>query len=301
MRGSAYLTGFCSLILTPLGACSDPPPTTSSAPLPSDSDDEPEMECEPNDEEACDCPDGSESTRACFDDGTWSVCNCEEPEQPSDTGFVGDCKPGRYEGEFFGYYYSQFTVGWSAIPVWALSLDGKPGLAFTLNSSGKEPVPGEEFYDELEISDGYVRGTADGLFPFEGKLTGKLDCKTKEFKATLSGGYAILVKAVLNEAKFEGPVLGKYDVKTSSFPCQNGVKTFPKCDGSVEVRATDVVADMFKGTPFPKPDFPSNWSLLELNPVLPPILPFPYGGGGYWSAQWVGAGSVDTNTGKPMP
>jgi hypothetical protein len=214
---------------------------------------------------------------------------------------VGDCKPGRYEGEFFGYYYSQFTVGWTIIPVWALSLDGKPGLAFTLNSKGAVPQGGDEFYEELEISDGYVKGTADGLFPFEGKLTGSLNCKTKEFKATLSGGYALLVKAVVNEAKFEGPVLGKYDTATKSFPCQKGSKMFPKCDGAVEIRATDVAADMFKGTPFPKPDFPSNWSLTELDPLIPPILPFPYGGGGYWSAEWVGEGQVDPDTGTPSP
>ena len=200
-------------------------------------------------------------------------------------------------------YNSAFSP--TPIPVWAFNVSGMPGLAFTLNASGAAPVEGEEFAEELEISDGYVKGTADGLFPFEGKLTGKLDCKTKEFHATLDGGYALLFEGLgLNEAKFKGPVLGKYDVATKSFPCQTGNGKFPKCDLDAPVLATAVTSDVVAASAFPKPENPSYWDLTETDislPIFPSIIPQGHGGMGYWWAVWVGDGSVDPSTGKPKP
>ncbi|MFT3926537.1 MAG: hypothetical protein QM778_28590 [Myxococcales bacterium] len=156
------------------------------------------------------------------------------------------------------------------------------------------------------ISDGYVKGTADGLFPFEGKLTGTLNCKTKEFHATLDGGYAVLFQGLggLNEAKFKGPVLGVYDVKSGSFPCQKGNMKFPKCDLDAPVLATAVVTDIVAASAFPKPDNPSYWNLTETDislPIFPSSIPQGHGGMGYWWAIWKGDGSVDPNTGKPSP
>jgi hypothetical protein len=234
--------------------------------------------------------------------GAWQECGCFG--DLGDEAPLSDCKPGRYGGVFFGYYFSSFTFGFAPIPVWAWNLSGEPGLAFTLNASADVDVPeGTEFVPELEISDGYVKGTADGLFPFEGTLTGKLDCRTKRFEATLSGGYALLVDLALNTANFEGPVLGIYDSKTHSFPCQMGVSTYPDCEGSIELLATEAVADAVGGTPFPKPDFHSHWSLTEdtglpASPLFPNI---PFGGAGYWAAKWVGPGKVDPNTGASSP
>ncbi len=208
-------------------------------------------ECEPGTSEACDCPsaDGTswQSTRACVG-GYWYSCNCFDE---SSFDISGDCKPGRYEGDFWGFYTSSFTFVGVPIPVFSLSATNEPGLAFTLHSNGTGPVLGQEFAEELEIRDGYVKGTADGLFPFEGKLTGKLDCKTKKFEAILDGGYCLIGCAGIgvNQADFEGPVVGYYDAATCSFA-------------------------------------KSTWTLVEETPLQGPI--FGFGGEGEWSAKWVG-------------
>jgi hypothetical protein len=191
------------------------------------------------------------------------------------------------------------------IPVWAFNISGKPGLAFTLNASGEVSQAGDEFGGELEISDGYVKGTADGLFPFEGKLTGKLNCRTREFNATLDGGYALLLEGVfggLNEAKFKGPVLGKYDVATKSFSCQTGNPKFPKCELDAPILATNVVSDIVGSSAFPKPENPSYWNLTETEislPIFPSSIPQGHGGMGYWWAVWVGEDTADAGTPKP--
>lgn len=306
MHASAYLVGLVATVTLPLIGCGDPAPAvTPAVPSPVEQEEHPaEGDCEPETEEACDCPDGTESLKYCFEDG-WGPCSCSEEKPPIEGGLAGDCKPGRYEGEFFGMYNSAFSP--FPIPVWAFNVSGKPGLAFTLNASGEVAQAGDEFGGELEISDGYVKGTADGLFPFEGKLTGKLNCKTKEFTATLDGGYALLLEGVLgglNEAKFKGPVLGHYDVASKSFPCQVSNPKFPKCELDAPVLASAAVTDIVAGTPFPKADNPSHWELMETDislPIFPSSIPQGHGGMGYWWAVWVGDGTVDPNTGKPKP
>lgn len=208
-------------------------------------------ECEPGSYEACNCAnaDGTtrESTRACVG-GYWHGCSCFDE---STLDLDGDCLPGRYEGDFWGFYTSSFTFVGVPIPVFSLSATNEPGLAFTLHSSGAVPEPGQEFVEQLEISDGYVKGTADGLFPFEGKLTGKLDCATKKFEAILDGGYCLIGCAGIgvNQADFEGPVVGYYD---------SANKEFAK----------------------------STWSLVEETPLQGVV--FGFGGEGEWSAKWVG-------------
>jgi hypothetical protein len=306
MYYSAYLVGLVVTVALPLAGCSEPPaslgpPTTP--PLEQD-EDEAEGECEPETEGECECPDGTESLRYCYADAAWGKCDCGDDDAPVEQAYFSDCKPGRYEGEFFGMYNSAFSP--FPIPVWAFNFQGMPGLAFTLNATGAAPEPGQEFGGELEISDGYVKGTADGLFPFEGKLTGKLNCTTKVFTATLDGGYAVLFEGLggINEAKFSGPVLGNYDVKTKSFPCQKGNGKFPKCELDAPVLATNAVTDVVAGNPFPNKDNPSYWDLTETDislPIFPSSIPEGHGGMGYWWAVWKGEGSVDPNTGKPKP
>lgn len=302
MRTSSYLLGFfATSFVALLPGCGDVPPTVSGGDdgISGDGDKGKGGVCESETEEECPCPNGQpDGLRYCYE-GQWLSCSCDKDENGGSTVAGSDCKPGRYEGEFFGYYFSSYTGGFAPIPVWALGgLDGKPGLAFTLNANGAAPVEGQEFAEELEISDGYVKGTADGLFPFEGKLTGKLNCKTKEFRATLKGGYAVLIDVPgVTTADFEGPVFGKYDVKASAFPCQAGTKNFPKCDDPVELRATGVVADAVASTPYPNKKYPSTWELIEKTTLMSPFPNIPLGGKGYWSAQWIGDGHVDTNTG----
>ncbi|MFT3922065.1 MAG: hypothetical protein QM778_05990 [Myxococcales bacterium] len=302
MRIPSYLLAFAAASSAALlSACGDSPATVVGGSQGSTGDGDDGSggggECEGDGEEECSCDggDGEAGTgmRYCTG-GYWTSCSCE-----SSGAIVGDCKPGYYEGEFFGYYFSSYTGATSPIPVWALGgLEGKPGLYFTLNSDGEEPVPGQEFYDELTIQDGYVKGTADGLFPFEGKLTGKLDCRTLEFKATMTGGYAVLLNIPgVSTADFEGPVFGKYDVDTSSFPCQKGAKKFPKCDDDAPVLATAAVGDAVAGTKFPKPNWPSTWELKEKTTLMSPYPNIPLGGKGYWWAIWKSEGKVDTSTG----
>jgi hypothetical protein len=311
LRTSSLRVGLFSAASGLLVGCADEPPSVVH---PFERDDaavsvEPDAGgvCEPGAEEPCGCPDGlPEGLRYCYD-GEWLACSCEPPEEDGGVGPSSDCKPGRYEGEFWGYYFSSYTFGFAPIPVWAWNLSGEPGLAFTLNAKEGEVEEGGEFGPELEISDGYVKGVADGAFPFEGKLTGKLNCRTREFKATLTGGYSILVQTGtgLNEANFEGPVLGTYEAGTSSFPCKiDAGKVVTKCTDSVEFRSADIVLKAATGSAkIPEDHFPSHWDLKE-ETTLPqsPLYPhLPYGGAGYWSAEWVGEGNVDPNTGKPQP
>jgi hypothetical protein len=191
--------------------------------------------------------------------GNWLQCNCYGQNSAAPVSLAGDCKPGRYEGTFIGIYVSSYTVVGAPIPVTALSVDSTPALAFTLNATGS--TNGGEFA-ELEISDGYVNGVADGTFPFKAKLIGKLDCATKKLTATMDGGYCLLGclgLGKLNEAPFKGPVVGMYDAASSSFT---------------------------KGS----------WDLVEQPPLKTPLGSY-YGGQGDWSAKWVGEGTVDVDSG----
>lgn len=170
--------------------------------------------CTAGQSEGCTClsPDGSGSVtgmRSCAG-GVWQSCACAAPSAP--TTVQDECLAGRYEGNFSGFYSSGFAGG-VPIPVVALDLSGKPGLAFTLLRSGS----GDDEFATYTISDGYLEGNADGAFPIKGVITGTLDCKTRRFNGTLKGSYSILVPLGLNEGQFEGPVTGEYDVTTHTF------------------------------------------------------------------------------------
>lgn len=211
------------------------------------------VECSEGQTRACSCParDGSAprpSSQSCFS-GFWLICDCHST---ADQATAGDCRAGHYEGDFDGFYSSAYTFVGVPIPVFALDATG-PGLGFTLNAQqGGGEIP------TFTISDGYVRGTADGVFPFEGVLTGTLDCSTKTFTGTLTGGYCVGPCVGLNEGKFSGPVQGTYDGTTFSFTA---------------------------GT----------WELTEEGSDQ--ALAFEFGGSGNWSAKWVSEGSVDVDSG----
>jgi hypothetical protein len=147
-------------------------------------------------------------TRSCSA-GVWLTCNCA---QSAPVTVQEDCLAGRYEGDFSGFYSSGFAGG-IPIPVIALDLSGKPGLAFTLLKSDS----GDSEFATYTVSNGYLEGEADGLFPIKGTLTGTLDCKTRRFVGELTGSYSILLPLGLNEGQFKGPVTGEYDIATHSF------------------------------------------------------------------------------------
>jgi hypothetical protein len=188
--------------------------------------------------------------------GSWLPCNCVRPSvavtPPTVT--TGTCKPGLYEGSFAGLYTSPYTFVGVPIPVTALNPFG-PGLAFVLN--GTEEVGGE--FSTLTISDGYVKGVADGVFPFEGVLRGTLDCPTKTFTGTLTGFYCVgpCLEGV-NKGEFDGPITGVYD--GTSYKFSNGT-----------------------------------WKLVELEGKSGIFGNF--GGEGEWNADWKGEGSVDVDSG----
>ena len=173
--------------------------------------------CSVGQSNACSCPADTEGgasklgTQGCYQ-GEWLVCNCQTIPDAGPVSTTGECKAGRYEGNFMGDYRSGFALG-GGLKVSALDLTGMPGLAFTLY--GKEEGGGE--FKEFVVSDGYVKGTANGTFPFEGVLTGTLDCPTKTFKGTLKGHYCLLLCGGFNEGFFEGPITGTYDGTSFSF------------------------------------------------------------------------------------
>jgi hypothetical protein len=271
MHSSSYLLGLCAASGLFAAACASDEPAVSrgNGNLSGDGDGtagdgDKGGSCTAETEEDCSCPDGQpDGRRYCFE-GHWLECSCLDDSEDAPLDLTGDCRPGRYEGDFWGYYNSSFTVVGVPIPVFALSATAAPGLAFTLNAVGEVVEPGAEFGGTLEISDGYVKGTADGLFPFEGKLTGKLDCKTKKFEATLKGGYCLIgcVGVGVNQADFEGPVVGYYNSDAHAFA-------------------------------------KSTWKLVEKTPLMGVLIGF--GGEGEWSATWKAAGSVDPNTGTNKP
>lgn len=255
MRSFPYVLSIVAMGSLGQGCGEDPPAASAYSQSPGAVNDFPSetpqgTDCESGAAEPCTCAANAEGveesgTRYCYE-GRWLACECF-----ADVDLSGDCLPGRYEGDFWGLYNSSFTVVGVPIPVFSLSATTEPGLAFTLHSSGEVPKPGQEFVEALEISDGYVKGTADGLFPFEGKLTGRLNCETKRFEAILDGGYCLIgcVGVGVNQAAFEGPVVGYYD---------SSEKAFTK----------------------------STWSLLEETPLQGVLIDF--GGEGEWSAKWVG-------------
>jgi len=259
MRAQTCLCLLLTAFSNPIQGCGpDPDGVTASATDPTNDaagDGGPTaVECVDGQARACSCPAQSggaatASTQECFN-GFWLTCDCHASTDQGAS--AEDCRAGDYEGEFDGFYSSAYTFVGVPIPVFALNAVG-PGLGFTLNAQqGGGEIP------TFTISDGYVKGTADGLFPFEGVLMGTLDCQTKTFTGTLTGGYCVGPCVGLNEANFTGPVHGTYDGSTFSFTA---------------------------GT----------WELTEEGSDQ--AIAFEFGGSGNWNAKWVRDGTADVGTG----
>lgn len=219
-----------------LWGCGDPDDTSTAL--------EPEQGATPgsvcgvvNETRACSCMNGSSGAQACSAQG-WTFCACSgapspsgmtsspsplgNPGDPSVTppgnlradivfdwqrseASSGSCEPGNYDGTFVGLYSSGLTFVNAPIPVFALGTGLTPGLNFTL----EQTADGET----LRIANGKMTGTADGLFPFNGSITGTLNCSTNRFEAVLDGYYSLGVDGV-GKFHFKGPLLAVYDPAT---------------------------------------------------------------------------------------
>lgn len=218
-------------VLLWVGACASAGEGTAS-----DDDDVQAGECaQRNETRRCACDDDLFGAQTC-DGSEWGDCACltdqgivTKPAIPGGGGGgdvpsgnlrtdivfewertkaqAGSCEPGDYTGDFMGLYSSQLTFINFPIPVFALGQLDRPGLAFTLEKKGNG--------EKLEIANGVMQGTADGFFPFNGTLTGSLDCKSGQFNAELSGFYSLGVEGV-GMFKFKGPLTGSYDKLTHS-------------------------------------------------------------------------------------
>lgn len=126
------------------------------------------------------------------------------------TAAPGGCKPGHYTGTFSGSYSSFLTYVGVPIPV-----AGDVSLDLDQSNNG-------EFYT---ISNGFVSGTADLLFPYWCDIIGTLNCKTKQIEngalrncvycvgaADVDSGTCIGI-----EGHFNGPLTADYDSSIHAF------------------------------------------------------------------------------------
>jgi hypothetical protein len=191
-----------------------------------------------NETRACSCANSGNGAQACTTQG-WSFCACNSAQSPggmtggpgpgaplgdptlatppgnlrADIVFdwprtepsSGSCEPGNYDGTFVGLYASGLTFVNAPIPVFALGTGLTPGLNFTL----EQTADGET----LRIANGKMTGTADGLFPFNGTITGTLNCTTNRFDAELDGYYSLGLDGI-GKFHFKGPLLATYDPAT---------------------------------------------------------------------------------------
>jgi hypothetical protein len=156
--------------------------------------------------QACLCG-STAGTRRCDDAGQLGSCECApDPVGTPDAAvvFVGSCPTGRYTGNFKG------TAGF-LIPTTDISglqlFNEEPPLQITLSHAG-----GSEF--EV-VGDGVMRGNANGTFPFEATIKGKLDCTTKRFKADLTGSVQLFLEGIRND--FTGSMESSYDSVAHAF------------------------------------------------------------------------------------
>lgn len=196
-----------SLLLLSLAACGGTDPQNASAA--SEGDAAPPLAdaqvpvCQ---SQPCACV-GAVGVRQCDILGQLGLCECPSAPQPPDAGAitVDSCPIGRYEGNFEGT--AGFLIPTTDVSGLNLFEEGPP-LQITLSAP-----PGTA---ELEVSgDGVMHGNANGLFPFDAKIKGKLDCTTKKFTATLTGAVQIVIDGVAND--FTGTMTSSYDTNARAF------------------------------------------------------------------------------------
>jgi hypothetical protein len=188
-------------------ACGGPDATSSGvletgdAGLPV-SDARPAAQCQ---DEPCSCV-GAVGMRRCDASGQLGMCECPDV-RPIDAGAVtvDSCPVGRYEGNFEGM--AGFLIATGEVSGLSLFEDAPP-LQITLSAP-----PGTA---ELEVTgDGIMHGNANGFFPFEARIKGKLDCTSKKFTATLSGSVQLVIDGIANE--FTGTMESSYDANARAF------------------------------------------------------------------------------------
>jgi len=227
----------------------------------------------------CDIP----GRQNCLSSGTWGECDCistsssatdsdgsagsgsndtdalssrlnAPPENFSDARFDwlrteatgGSCEAGHYEGSFEGWYGSPLTF---TVPIPVSSIPAAPGMESGFQFDLEQEGTGEIF----NVAGGKLKGLANGLFPFEADIEGKLDCTTKKFEAELVNGW---YDAFGLRFFFHGPLLADYNKVTHTFV--NGT--------------WNVEEEPDANAPPPDPNLP------------PPLVG---GGDGTWTTTWV--------------
>ncbi len=172
----------------------------------------------------CACSSGP-GTQRCNAGGQLGNCECPVPVATTPDAAVinvGSCPTGVYEGNFEGEAGFLFALG----PVSGLDLfDERPPLQITLS-----PLRGEEF---AVSGNGVMRGNANGTFPFEATITGKLQCETKRFQATLVGSVQLVLDGVRND--FTGTMESSYDSDARAFAAGTWTVTGSDADGGFDL------------------------------------------------------------------
>jgi hypothetical protein len=172
----------------------------------------------------CACS-GAVGTRRCDATGVLGACDCPVPAATTlDAAVIniGICPTGRYEGNFGGEAGFLFALGSvSGLDLW----NEQPPLQITLS---------RERGDEFAVSgNGMMRGTANGAFPFEAMITGKLNCETKRFQARLVGSVQLVFDGVRND--FTGTMESLYDPQAQAFTGGTWTVTGSDADGGFDL------------------------------------------------------------------
>lgn len=174
--------------------------------------------CLTNQTQPCTCVSGMSGRSVCSSAAIWSLCDCGEGGSGAfDPGLnppgnsradlmwqweetvTGNCEPGRYEGTFTCTY-----VPMGGDPSMGTIVTGPIVMTLTKSASG-------EF---LEITDGTLEGATALIIGFRSKLSGRLNCATKEFGARAEMGLWGIGLALTNP--FDGVLTAQYDDVTST-------------------------------------------------------------------------------------
>jgi hypothetical protein len=173
--------------------------------------------------------------RSCSAAGVLGSCECDAgaPIFASPLAYdasvssSGACVTGLYTGNFEGE--AGFFIAVGAVSGFDL-FEEAPPLQITLAT----PEGASEL--GAVVGDGKMRGTADGLFPFEATIKGMLDCTTKQFKATLMGSVQLVLDGVLNH--FTGTMTATYDSQSQTFTNGTWTVTGSEADGGTDFGLT---------------------------------------------------------------
>lgn len=224
-RGGAALTGVALLLALAPGCGADDSPISAS---PRDAGGPgPWLDAAGCVPQTCACASGV-GMRRCDALGQLTGCECQAAPvavQDAAVVVVGSCPTGRYTGNFKG------TAGF-LIPTTDISglqlFNEEPPLQITLSPGGSS---------EFEVlGDGTMRGNANGTFPFEANIKGKLDCNTKQFKAELTGSVQLFLESIRND--FTGSMESSYDSDAHAFTAGTWKVMGSSADGGADFGLT---------------------------------------------------------------